>query len=104
GAVLRPRRSPRTAGLPFSSRLPHILLALPPAPAYPLAMERYRCHPDGALFYLTFTVVDWLPVFVSEQACTIITESLNFCHRAKGLRTNAYVIMPTHMHAICFHE
>ena len=67
-------------------------------------MERYRFHSDGALFYVTFSIVDWLPVFVSESACKIVTESLNFCHRQKGLRTNAYVIMPTHVHAILFHE
>ncbi len=67
-------------------------------------MERYRFHSDGTLFYITFSVVDWLPVFVSEAACKIIVDSLNYCHRHKGLRTNAYVIMPTHMHAICFHE
>jgi REP element-mobilizing transposase RayT len=51
---------------------------------------------------VTYSVVDWLPVFVSEQACRIITDSLNFCHRQKALRVNAYVIMPTHMHAIFF--
>jgi len=67
-------------------------------------MERYRFHADGTFFYVTFTVVDWLPVFVSEQACKLITDNLNFCHSNKGLRTNAYVIMPTHVHAICFHE
>src|SRR5438876_12146868 len=66
-------------------------------------MERYRFHSDGALFYVTFSVVDWLPIFVSEAACNIVTESLNFCHRQKGLRINAYVIMPTHWHAILFH-
>jgi putative transposase len=67
-------------------------------------MERYRFHPDGALFYVTFTIVDWLPVFVSQAACKIVSESLNFCHQQKGLRTNAYVIMPTHIHGIFFHE
>jgi hypothetical protein len=67
-------------------------------------MERYRFHADGALFYCTFTVVDWLPVFVSEAACKIVADSLNFCHTNKGLRTNAYVIMPTHLHGIFFHE
>jgi putative transposase len=67
-------------------------------------MERYRFHVDGALFYVTFTIVDWLPVFVSEAACKIVAESLNFCHRQKGLRINAYVIMPTHFHGIFFHE
>ena len=66
-------------------------------------MERYRFHSDGALFYVTFSVVDWLPIFVSEPACKIVTESLDFCHRQKGLRVNAYVIMPTHLHAILFH-
>src|SRR5438132_9456355 len=66
-------------------------------------MERYRFHSDGDLFYVTFSVVDWLPVFVSEAACKIVTESLNFRHRQKGLRINAYVIMPMHLHAILFH-
>ena len=66
-------------------------------------MERYRFRSDGALFYVTFTVVDWLPIFVSEAACKILTERLNFCHRQKGLRINAYVIMPTHLQAILFH-
>lgn len=49
-------------------------------------------------------MVDWLPIFISEAACKIVTESLNFCHRQQGLRINAHVIMPTHLHAILFHE
>jgi hypothetical protein len=40
-------------------------------------------HADGALFYVPFTVVDRLPVFVSEAACKIVAESLNFCHAEK---------------------
>jgi putative transposase len=67
-------------------------------------MERYRFHVDGSLFYVTFTVVDWLPVFVSADACRIVTDSFTYCHRHKGLRINAYVILPTHLHAIVFHE
>jgi REP element-mobilizing transposase RayT len=67
-------------------------------------MERYRFHPAGALYFVTFSVVEWLPVFVSEAACKIVTNSLNFCHHKKGLRTNAYVIMPSHFHAVLFHE
>jgi REP element-mobilizing transposase RayT len=48
--------------------------------------------------------VQWLPVFVSEAACKIVTDGLAFSHANKGLRINAYVIMPTHMHAIVFEE
>jgi len=65
-------------------------------------MEIYRIHDDHALYFLTFSVVQWLPIFVNEEACLIITESLNFCHREKYLRTNAFVIMPTHLHLIAF--
>ncbi len=65
-------------------------------------MERYRFVSEAGAYYVTFSIVDWLPVFVSEAACRIVTDSLNFCHEHKGLRTNAFVIMPTHMHAIVF--
>ena len=65
-------------------------------------MERYRIHREAAVYFVTYSVVDWLPVFVSEAACRIITDSLNYCHENKGLCINAYVIMPTHMHAIVF--
>jgi putative transposase len=65
-------------------------------------MERYRIHADGGLYFLTYSVVEWLPIFIDEISCRIITESLTFCHRNKSLRINAYVIMPTHMHLIAF--
>ncbi len=65
-------------------------------------MHRYRMHAEAAVYFVTYSVVEWLPVFVSEGACRIVTESLGFCHQEKGLRINAYVIMPTHIHAIFF--
>jgi putative transposase len=67
-------------------------------------MERYRFHSEAAVYFVTFSVVQWLPVFVFEESCKIVTDSFNFCHHRKGLRINAYVVMPTHLHAILFHE
>ena len=65
-------------------------------------MEPYRIVEEHGAYFMTFTVVEWLPVFVSEEPCQIIVDSLNFCHREMFLRTNAYVIMPTHVHFIGF--
>jgi len=65
-------------------------------------MERYRIVPEAAIYFVTYSIVDWLPVFVSEAACRIVADSFNFCHEKKGLCTNAFVIMPTHLHAIVF--
>jgi REP element-mobilizing transposase RayT len=65
-------------------------------------MDRYRFHPEAAVYYLTYSIVDWLPVFVTETSCKTITDSLTFCHHQKHLRINAFVIMPTHLHLIVF--
>ena len=85
------RRSPDRA-----ARLTECLLS------YNIPMERYRIVKDVGLYYVTFTVVEWLPVFIDETACKIILDSLNFCIQNKHLGVNAYVIMPTHLHAITF--
>jgi putative transposase len=65
-------------------------------------MERYRIVKDVGLYYVTFTVVEWLPIFIDETPCRIITESFNYSIKNKHLGVNAYVIMPTHLHAILF--
>jgi len=65
-------------------------------------MENYRIRPEATVYFLTYSVVDWLPVFIGEKTCRIVTDSLSFCHREKHLRINAYVMMPTHMHLIAF--
>jgi len=65
-------------------------------------MEVYRITPEASVYFVTYSVVEWLPVFVSESTCKIVCESLTFCHREKNLRISAYVLMPTHMHMIAF--
>ena len=65
-------------------------------------MERYRLISGVGVYFVTFTVVEWLPVFIDETSCSIVTGSFNFCIEKKGLRVIAYVIMPNHLHAILF--
>jgi putative transposase len=65
-------------------------------------VERYRITSETSVYYITFSVVDWLPVFVSTPAFEVIANSLSFSHERKGLRINAYLVMPTHMHAVVF--
>jgi putative transposase len=65
-------------------------------------MEHYRIVEGIGIYFVTFTVVEWMPVFIEEATCKIITGSLNFSIANKRLGVNAYVIMPNHMHAIVF--
>ncbi len=65
-------------------------------------MERYRIRAEAAVYFCTFSVVDWLPVFVGERPCQIVADSLRFCHEQKQLGIDAFVVMPTHLHLIVF--
>lgn len=66
-------------------------------------MERFKIHPsESAVYFCTFSVVEWLPVFISEAACQIVCQSLRFCHEEKFLAVDSFVIMPTHLHLIVF--
>jgi hypothetical protein len=52
-------------GSPTPPLCPTVGLLSQPRAASDALMERYRFHSDGALFYVTFSVVDWLPNIVS---------------------------------------
>ena len=64
-------------------------------------MRRYRIVEGGiAPHFVTWSTTEWMPVFVSERYCRIVTDSLAFCRRDKGLLVHGYVVMPTHAHTI----
>lgn len=52
------------------------------------------------LYFITTSIVHWIPLFISGRYCQIIIDALNYCRNTKGLRVHAYVIMPTHLHLI----
>jgi putative transposase len=65
-------------------------------------MDGFKLMDGVYVYFVTFTIIDWLPVFINPEPTQIIVDSLRFCIREKGLRINAYVIMPNHLHMILF--
>ena len=61
-------------------------------------MQRFKIAESGYPYFVTESIVRWLPVFVTRETCDIVIDSLRYCREAKGLRVHAYVIMPSHMH------
>jgi REP element-mobilizing transposase RayT len=53
------------------------------------------------LYYLTFATIGWVDIFTRKVYRDIITDSLTYCIKEKGLRLFAYVLMSNHMHLIC---
>jgi REP element-mobilizing transposase RayT len=65
----------------------------------------YRVFTDKNYpYFVTWTIVDWLPIFAEAAYRQIILDSLNYLRTNKKTELNAYVIMSTHAHAILWPE
>ena len=63
-------------------------------------MFSYKFTDSDGLYFVTFTVIEWVDVFTRPQCVNIVLDSLRFCQNEKGLRIHTWVIMSNHLHLI----
>ena len=61
---------------------------------------KYRIHDQQELYFVTFTAINRVDVFIRDICREIFINSVKFCQREKGLRVGAWVIMTSHVHMI----
>lgn len=66
-----------------------------------MSSENYRIENQNSVYFLTFTVTDWVDVFTRLNYKNIIAESLMYCRKNKGLKLYAWCLMTNHMHLVC---
>lgn len=52
------------------------------------------------LYYVTCTIAGWKPIFTDPVCADIVLQSLDWLHRHGHIQLFAFVVMPTHLHAI----
>jgi len=62
--------------------------------------RKYRITSKEEYYFVTFTVVKWINIFVKQLHRDIIVDSIKFCQRHKGLKVGAWVLMTNHLHLI----
>ena len=68
---------------------------------YTLAMRsRYRITEENRVYFLTSTVVEWIPAFLLPETRRVVVDALVYCRKEKGLHLYAYVIMENHLHLL----
>jgi len=72
--------APAGAGALFGAGLRSRPEARPKVSRFPEAAHGTIIADDVGVYFVTISVADWLPVFVSDGACRILSDSLNFCH------------------------
>lgn len=66
-----------------------------------MSSENYRIKRQNSVYFLTFTITDWVDVFTRLSYKTIVVESLEYCKKNKGLRLYAWCLMTNHLHLVC---
>ena len=62
--------------------------------------RKYAIRDQEKFYFVTFTTVYWLDIFIRDEFRTIFLESVKYCQREKGLEVGAYCIMTSHIHMI----
>jgi putative transposase len=65
-----------------------------------MARTRYRIFDDCQPYFLTCTIVGWLPVFTRPPFVEFIYDAWQFAQRERELKLFGYVIMENHLHMI----
>ena len=65
--------------------------------------EKYKTDSNG-LYFVSFSVIGWIDVFVRREYQEILIESLQYCQKNKNLKIYCYCIMPSHVHFITYSE
>jgi putative transposase len=66
-----------------------------------MSADNYFINDQNAVYYLTFTIVDWVDVFTRKEYKFVVADSLNYCIEHKGLEVFAWCLMSNHLHLVC---
>jgi putative transposase len=65
-----------------------------------MTRTRYRFHDNKHPYFLSCTIVGWLPVFTRPQTVQIVYDSWRFLAKEKDFRLYGYVILENHLHLL----
>jgi len=65
-----------------------------------LTPRPYSFNNPAGIYFVTFTVVFWLDVFVRARYKEVFVQSLNYYITNKGLQVHAWCLMSCHAHLI----
>jgi putative transposase len=69
-----------------------------------MSRSRYRIYEPQYPYFLTCTVVAWLPVFTRPETVNIVLDSWRWLAANRGLVLYGYVILENHLHMVARSE
>lgn len=60
--------------------------------------RKYKIRDQDQFYFVTFTIVGWVDVFIRPEYRSIFIESVKYCQKHKGLEVGAWCMMTSHVH------
>ncbi|HEY5535562.1 MAG TPA: transposase [Ignavibacteria bacterium] len=61
---------------------------------------RYKILIGDTYYFITSTIVNWIPIFTNEKYYDILINAIKFYQNKKNIEIVAYVFLPEHFHMI----
>ena len=62
--------------------------------------HQYRVRNHEEIHFVTFTIVDWVDIFIRPSYKQLLIDSLIYCQKSKGLEIYAFCLMTNHLHLL----
>ncbi len=62
--------------------------------------RKYKFGDNDKLYFISFSVVGWIDLFIRKEYKDIVLASWRYCQHSKDLEIYCWCIMPSHIHMI----
>jgi putative transposase len=62
--------------------------------------RKYKFHSIEGIYFVSFATINWVDIFIRDEYFEIISGSLDYCRKNKGMEIFSWCIMPSHVHLI----
>jgi putative transposase len=63
-----------------------------------MSRDRYVFHDNDHPYFVTCTVLEWLPIFANPEAVDIVLDSWNWLIQRRRIALFGYVVLENHLH------
>jgi len=65
-----------------------------------MGRSRYKVYEPTYPYFLTCTILHWIPIFTRQQSVQIVLDCLKYLQEKDNLKLFAYVILENHLHMV----
>lgn len=62
--------------------------------------RKYKIRDQQKLYFVTFSIINWIDIFIRDEYRLIFINSVKYCQENKGLEVYSWCIMTNHVHMI----